>query len=362
VSGLIWIVILLWVVLMVFLAAGTLWFQGYIYSEPVEGILWRAPAAGTILTLVVVWWCYLDYRAPGHYPALFDLALGDEKEFTELWVPLDGKLVRFELKKDAAGHSEYLDAARRPLPRRPNAIIVKEDGEEDRFEPERNEKGYFKVTPGQPLHYVDPQGRVMTDDAPGRITESRTGRFIANVLLNILNFLAWFGCLWLLLRFQWAHAFGLAVVFWLVMTLLIFPMLLRRVEETARRQAVLESAAATKEVPDAWLDANRGHGFCGASSTWTWMSSPTTRTGKQPILIRGLSAQVPSASRNRQPCQKQVTTPFSTAPSLNEAPMCGHTSSMAKNCPFWRNRAISLLPTSTALACPSARSLTRATV
>ena len=45
-SGLILTVILVWVVLMVVLGAGTLWLQGYIYSEPAADLYWRAPAAG----------------------------------------------------------------------------------------------------------------------------------------------------------------------------------------------------------------------------------------------------------------------------------------------------------------------------
>jgi hypothetical protein len=245
VSGLVLIVILVWVVLMVFLSAGTLWFQGYIYSEPAEGMYWRAPAAGTVLTLLVVLWCRLDYGSPGQYPALFDFSPTEEKEFPELWAVKDGKTTLYKLKKDAAGHSEYQDANGKPLPSHRDAILVKEDGQEVRFEAERNEKGQYKITPGQSLRYLekDGRGRVMTEDSMGRVGEFRWGLTVANFMLSLLHFLAWFGCLWLLLRFQWAHALGLAVIFWLVMTLVILPMLLTRVEEVSRKQAVSEPMA-----------------------------------------------------------------------------------------------------------------------
>jgi hypothetical protein len=245
VSGLVLIMVLVWIVLMVGLGAGTVWFQGYIYSEPAEDLYWRAPAAGTVLALVVVFWSYLDYRSPGHYPALFDFVPKEETEFPELWAVKDGKTTRYEGKKDAAGHTEYRDANRNPLPGHRDAIIVKEDGQEVRFEAERDEKGHYKTNPGQSFRYLekDGRGRVMTEDSMGRIAEMRWGLTIANFLLSLVHFLAWFGCLWLLLRFQWSHAFGLAVVFWIIMTLLVFPMLLSRVENVSRQRAVSEPVA-----------------------------------------------------------------------------------------------------------------------
>ena len=38
--------------------------------------------------------------------------------------------------------------------------------------------------------------------------------------------LLWFVGLWVLMRFQWGHALGLAFVMWLTVTLVILPMLL----------------------------------------------------------------------------------------------------------------------------------------
>jgi hypothetical protein len=47
-----------------------------------------------------------------------------------------------------------------------------------------------------------------------------------NLFFNFGHLIVWFLGLWLLLRFQWGHALGFAVVAWLVMTLTILPMLL----------------------------------------------------------------------------------------------------------------------------------------
>ena len=77
--------------------------------------------------------------------------------------------------------------------------------------------------------FVTADGWVMTvfETGPtGRPSKFRFGRFFVNMLLNFLHLAIWFVCLWLLLRFQWAHALGLALAIWLVMTLFVVPQLL----------------------------------------------------------------------------------------------------------------------------------------
>jgi hypothetical protein len=68
---------------------------------------------------------------------------------------------------------------------------------------------------------------------------------VGNILLAIFFFLAWFLCLWLLLRYQWAHALGLAVIFWLVKELVVMPALLDRAEAVAAERAVARAAEAS---------------------------------------------------------------------------------------------------------------------
>jgi hypothetical protein len=246
VTGLVIVYLLLWLALMVLLFAGATWLQGYIYSEPAAGMVWRAPAAGTVLTLVAIVWGYLDYRSPGDYPALFHFSATEQREpYRELWAVKAGKTVHYRLQKTPAGKIEYMDAARKPLPTNPEAIIVKEDGEEVRFAPERDAQGNFKKETGGYLRYVDPRGRVMSEGSVGVLDVTRGGLAFGYILLTLIHLGAWFLCLWLLLDFQWHHALGLAVVFWLVMTLIIMPMILSRVEAVSRQRAVgSESSAA----------------------------------------------------------------------------------------------------------------------
>ncbi len=54
-----------------------------------------------------------------------------------------------------------------------------------------------------------------------------------NLLLNGLHLVVWFACLWLLLRFQWPHALGMALVCWLVVTVIVIPPLLNKAEVVA---------------------------------------------------------------------------------------------------------------------------------
>src|SRR5262249_34353995 len=71
--------------------------------------------------------------------------------------------------------------------------------------------------------YKDDEGRVLTlaDLRSGQVTRFRFGRFTLNFLLNAVFLGLWFVCLWLLLRFQWAPALGLALGFWAVKLLAV---------------------------------------------------------------------------------------------------------------------------------------------
>src|SRR5262249_32624780 len=145
--------------------------------------------------------------------------------------------------RNSAGRFEYRDKDTNKTWSRSDsegvveAIIIEDsDGQKVRFEAELTADGKFRAPAGEPVRYVDVNGkhRVMTDNDIGNITIARSGRVFANILLNFLHLIVWFAVLWLLLRFQWSHALGLAVVLWLVMTFAIMPMLFRRADEAGR--------------------------------------------------------------------------------------------------------------------------------
>jgi hypothetical protein len=225
--------LLLWAVLVVFFWAATLWFQNYIYTEAAAHMHWRALAAGTILTLFYALWGFIDYRVPGRYLSLFDFSAQETiGPFKEIWAVQGKKETLYKLVPSASGPATY-KAAGKPLPSRVDALIVEEEGQKVRFDVQRDQDGKIKDEPGKSLKYIDPRGRIMLDDEPGKLSIFHTSWLLGNLLLNLAHLLVWFACLWLVLQFQWSHALGLAVVFWIVMTIVILPMLLTQVEKAA---------------------------------------------------------------------------------------------------------------------------------
>lgn len=231
--------LLLWGSLVALLWAGTLFVQDFLYSEPAPQLYWRAPAAAAAVTLWVAFWGYLDSRNPGRYPALFDFSAAETTKFNELWVVKDNKKVHYKLtsggKGNLPGRVEFreVDPPHRVWSRS-DAVIVKENGEEVRFEAEKDKNNHYKIDEGQELRYRDDRGRVMTEGSMGRIYSRRWGVFFTYVLLNLGFLGVWFAAVWLLLRYYWSHALGIAVVLWAAMTLIILPLMLARVEDVAR--------------------------------------------------------------------------------------------------------------------------------
>jgi hypothetical protein len=246
------ILLVVFVVLSLLLAAWTLFFQGYIYSEPVEAIYWRAPAAGAALTLFLIIWVVLDYRSiddrrqEGRYHPLHEFSFRETKTYNYLWIPRDGRDELYALRG-----SEYLNKNRHRLPERPTKITAGDelDGEKEVFEPEM-ENGRFKAKQGESLRYYDPgnKSRYMDESSLGRISITHYGWLVMTLLLNFGFLLVWFVALWLLLRFQWSHALGIAFGFWLI-SLFVLPMILTRAEQVRKeRLAPVQTARGSQTV------------------------------------------------------------------------------------------------------------------
>jgi len=250
VAGLVPVLALLFLIVAVGVWAATLFLQGYTYSEPVEQLYWRAPACGLAITLLVAFWCSLDYRNPGRYGALFDFSARDTEKFDKFWSVKNGKEILFSKRPDARGRIDYFDSNGKRWSRSDTdgimeAIIVEDkDGQKIRFNAELTPDGKFKTDKGQPVRYLETGGkhRVMTDDYIGQLSEWRVGFMVANLVLNFFHLVLWFLCLWLLLRFQWAHALGLALVFWVVLTFFL-PTLFKKTEDLARQKASVSTSA-----------------------------------------------------------------------------------------------------------------------
>jgi hypothetical protein len=258
VLSLVLILLLIWFVATVVLAAGTVWIQGYIYSEPVESVSWRAPAAAAAVTLFLTLWVIFDYRAPGRYRELQEFSVTETRDPFKVLrvVNRDGKVEVYKQHKDSRGRVEYLrngEIGGKPLPSRPDKIIAIDGDKEYLFEPlasQRDARGNYQVKAGDMLRYQNKDtGWEMAETQMGQVYLFHPGWLIANLLLNFLHLVVWFVALWVLLRFQWAHALGLAVVCWLVVMLVVMPMVLRQAESVAQKRAT----AAAARAPDRGL-------------------------------------------------------------------------------------------------------------
>jgi hypothetical protein len=229
----------LWFTVSVLLAAWTLFLQAYIYSEPVEQVYWRAPAAGAALALFFGLWVGLACKYPGRYDVLFQFSdTQTEKPFKELIAVTEGKENVFQRSRDSAGRLQYR-RGNRILPSRPEKIIaVSDNGERTTFIPDTDAAGHYQLDASGRLRYWDSdRKRWMAEGFLGEVETFHPGWLFGNLLLNFSHLLIWFLALWLLLQFQWPHALGQAFVFWLVTMVFVVPPLLERATLFAQTRA-----------------------------------------------------------------------------------------------------------------------------
>ena len=262
---LILILLITWLGLMALLTVWTIFFQGYIYTGPVQGALWRGPAAGSAVTLFLLVWVLIDYNAPRRYHTLFDFEFQQSRqEFKEFrTVDQDGKEELFKQVSQEKGRPVYrlngrLDGDKPKL--RPQQVIVKENGEDVIFKPDKDKKDQFKTeavsrfsSSKLPLYYRDNKKRFMVEGEFGEALGSYSmGNLILNLLLNFLHVVVWFAALWLLLEYRIWHAVGFAVVAWIAVTLFLLPPILSRAEDVADKRTPLkpQSSSRIEHIPD----------------------------------------------------------------------------------------------------------------
>lgn len=246
--------------LAVILYVGSMFLQGYIYTEPSEGMTWQAPAAAVALGGFLTVWCLFVANSatasPGDIPydTLFrfsphiDMVAVPVKEITA--VTSDGKRIVYQTKRLDQNRYLYIDKAfylttgreRGWNPDKVTAVLLTHDGQEMFFEVQPAKEGGYRTYLHRPSGYAMEE----FDAGPTGVPRAfRYGRFLFNLTLNLLFLVVWFVCLWVILRFQWSHALGLALCFWLVLELAILPMLLGYAAEVAQanRQATAGAGA-----------------------------------------------------------------------------------------------------------------------
>jgi hypothetical protein len=275
----VWVTVLIvGVTLMVVLWAGTTFLQGYLYTEVSTDVFWQAPAAAAVLTVFYGLWCLMNYNAgesrPGDLPydTIFRFSPTEHKSAKppeKLWIIRKGTTEKLPYKRftrEHMGQTTYVYERERvgrnePWPRDVIAILIPEDGEEVRYEPEPAGQGANQ-------RFVSPDGWVIVEyeSGPARAPEkSRFWMWLVNMFLNLFHLGLWFVCLWLLLRFQWGHALGLAVPMWLVMTIFVVPMMLVQTGDAAQESRRPQRQSASAEERGVVLTFPRA--ACAAGGT-----------------------------------------------------------------------------------------------
>jgi hypothetical protein len=221
------VTVLLWV--------GTIYLTGYWYTEPTPETYWRAPAAGAALTVFLALWIFADgervAKAPYGIPFLFsaqeDMFPEPVKQFKAVKkgvkdpIPYVRVIYVNRVGKKDYEYRERTNTGQEWRSTGVEAILIDEDGQQVRFNRVKTEEGSY-------VQFVDDRGWTIIDHSPGSPGRTRVSTILLTFLLNFLHLGVWFVCLWLLLRFQWAHALGLAFCLWLVTSLLIVPPIFRR--------------------------------------------------------------------------------------------------------------------------------------
>jgi hypothetical protein len=223
---------LLFTGLAVLIYLATQWGQGYFYESTVERAAWRSVAVAGAVTAFFGLWAVIERKAPDKFDSLFSFSAREVRFVDEFWSakpgPTGSRETRFHRRGD-----EYVDDAGRPW-RRSDAdgivktIIIEEDGDRRRFQ--------VKLGPGDKFiddntQYFEEGGkrRVMTERFIGRLTHTRTGAVLLNMLFNLAFFLIWMAGLWFVLEFQWQHALVIGFAFWLASVTLLWPAIKSRV-------------------------------------------------------------------------------------------------------------------------------------
>ncbi len=259
--GVLLLLALIWGVLLAVLWAGSLVAQGLFYSEPEPTLYWRAPAAATAITAVFGLWTLLAYNNPEAYQPWWLITNTKTTEVSQLQA-----LTRdhpktwtdYTPRRNARGVTEYwVDSSGQHLPTPPEAVRIRQDGDYVEFRPERDpETKAFKRDENRKVVYHDDQGRIMTEDRLGAVTESHSGVLWANWLMMVLFFVAWFLCLWLLLAYTWGHALILAAVLWVATIMFVQPFIHGRVTAMRQQQTTATTACSF-------------HRMCMISPSWT---------------------------------------------------------------------------------------------
>jgi hypothetical protein len=230
------LLLVLFVVMSLVFWLGSLFAQSYFYTEPVEGLMWRGPAAGAALTAFFLVWSLmnvwggnaaLDKKIP--YPWL--LSFNNTIDLVPEPVPqIESKTKNseptiFNLDKQQKG-GRYKKAGDTSYWSAPGVeyIKIKHNNEEYTFVPDIVDEGNYR-------HFVDKEhGWVIKEQRMGIPSQTSSGRLFIYFILNVLHLVVWIACFWLILQYAPAHAVVMGGIFWLGFSLIFLAVLFEQAQ------------------------------------------------------------------------------------------------------------------------------------
>jgi len=207
--------------------AWTVWMQTYLYTVPVEGLFWRAPAAAAVVVASLVAWQLAARASPGNIRPLQEAGTAKEPVYFKEMAIVDGEGNLEIFRRTGADRTGYRGTeSNKPLPTYPGEIRVKEKDEDKEFT-----LVFKRVNPpkGDP-YYEDGQGRQMDPNYLGTIKEKQQSRFFTIVFLNLLLVGAWIIAMGPLLNFNSGHAVLMGLTGAALTNFTLLPYLLRQIE------------------------------------------------------------------------------------------------------------------------------------
>lgn len=251
---------------------GSLVAQGYFYQNPAERLPLRAAIAALLVGLFITWWVAIDKKNPGKYDTFFSFAGETTREVTEF------DAVRWTmdpttkgLKKDAQGNPAETTVKFKKAPggKAPTfvdeatgkkfvpsdtesmtaALVVKVDDNPVRFnavlkKDERTGAMNYVSDQNERRFTDEKTGRYIKHTQPGVMYVPSSGVVLTALALNFLLFVVWLVAFWPVLRFNFGHAIGFAMVLGLITMLVIMPLLFKPNREANRSELASLPAAS----------------------------------------------------------------------------------------------------------------------
>lgn len=228
--------------------------QSWLYSVPADNMVLRALAGGVVAGGFIGLWCFIDSRAPGKYDTILNFSgydiieldsfeavrkVGEQETKVKYTRRVFGSKIAYTTDTGGAWARANTDGPA-------IAILVKEgdNPEPVRYVTKLDKNGNFP--PGEAV-YKQERGRGYIEEAAmGKVYKPRSGTVILSLLLNLVHFVVWLLVFWLIVHFAFWHAFSLAFVMWLSMTLIALPILFDKTRKAAKPAPI--SAPAIPET------------------------------------------------------------------------------------------------------------------